>query len=99
MYLSLDAAGIGDDRADSSNLCSAIGGAEMIYPLTLPELAMPSTRYSSPCRKSSRDGIIYTVAIANARPISPALIWERKTESGCESASCRRMRGCSTMFQ
>ncbi len=53
------------------------------YPFTLPELAIPSTRYSSPCRNRRSEGIIYTVAIAKARPISPALICERKTDSGC----------------
>ena len=36
----------------------AEGGVERSYPLTEPELAMPSTRYSSPWRKSSRQGIM-----------------------------------------
>ena len=42
---------------------------------------------------------MYTVAMAKARPISPALMLERNTDKGWLSASCRRIRGCSTMFQ
>ena len=37
---------------------SGTAAVPRVYPLTLPEFAIPSTRYSSPCRNSSRDGII-----------------------------------------
>ena len=50
-------------------------------------------------RNKSSDGNYYTVAIANASPISPEFIDERNTLSGCLSASSSSMSGCSTMFQ
>ena len=46
-------------------------------PLTEPWVAMPSTRYSSPCRKSSSVGTMYMVAMAKASPTSPEFIVER----------------------
>jgi len=47
----------------------------------------------------TREETPLTVAIANARPISPSLMLERNTLSGCILASLSKTSGCSTMFQ